>query len=195
VAAAVEVEVEVAPELPERWTELSDPSTGKVYFHNADTNEATWERPAPVLADHIGENATGKLYGGAKGWAKERGAAKFTPQHRVVSARLDQVGSGGSAAGDDDKNGPATYIRAYFFSRRHEIHAATTTATTTTTASGASLIVASRPAASHSPKRTVVKPLMKQMLGTQPVSLGTGTSHQANWLATASERQRFILLF
>jgi hypothetical protein len=105
----VETAVEAAPELPEGWTELSDPSTGKAYFHNANTNETTWERPALVLADHLGENATGKLYGGAKGWAKERGVAKFTPQHRVVSARMGQVGGGG-ADGDDDANGPATYI-------------------------------------------------------------------------------------
>jgi hypothetical protein len=95
---AVEMSMGTAPALPEGWSELSDPSTGKAYYHNMFTNETTWERPAPVLADHLSENATGKLYGSAKGWAKERGVAKFTPQHRAIAG----LGRGGSGAAEDD---------------------------------------------------------------------------------------------
>ena len=50
---AVEMSMGTAPALPEGWSELSDPSTGKTYFQNVHTNETTWEYPALVQDETI----------------------------------------------------------------------------------------------------------------------------------------------
>ena len=47
-----------APTLPVGWQELTDPSSGQVYFYNSETGETSWDRPAVADAPAVEEEAT-----------------------------------------------------------------------------------------------------------------------------------------
>jgi hypothetical protein len=55
--------------LPEKWAEYMSPE-GRPYWHNMETDETTWDRPAP--APPAPPSAGYTLFGSAKGWAQER---------------------------------------------------------------------------------------------------------------------------
>lgn len=64
VAAAAAAAEKTSTQLPEGWTEMSDPSTGKAYFHNVLTNVTTWERPVPAFMPQQ-QNMPAQEVGGA----------------------------------------------------------------------------------------------------------------------------------
>ena len=49
------VATEIDAELPEGWVKSSDPTSGKIYYYNAMTNESSWERPS-VAASVVEED-------------------------------------------------------------------------------------------------------------------------------------------